>query len=98
MGDKNQVLSSPLLVPPPSEFTFDYNTSTSNAQRWTAWLRRFERYLRSTQITEEEKKIDLLLYVAGPAVEEVYLARADKNHKYEEIVKVLDDYFLPSMN
>ena len=98
MSVKTQVPVNPLMVPPPTEFTFDCTTSASNAQRWTAWFRRFERYLRSTQLTDDAQKIDLLLYIAGPAVEEVYLAKAKANDAYKDVVTVLEEYFLLSKN
>jgi hypothetical protein len=44
----------------------------SLSNRWTAWLKRFERFVVAMDIKDTTRKRSLLLYLAGPEVEKIF--------------------------
>ena len=67
--------------------------------RWKRWKRSFELYLVAKEISSDRQKVALLLHTAWPELQEVYytLVTTDELKPYREILKVLDDYFVPQI-
>ena len=62
------------LIPPPTQFDYEQDNSDNYGQKCAVWLRRFNIWLISTELSAKTDviKIAALLSVAGPKVEEVY--------------------------
>ena len=66
--------------------------------KWQKWVLRFENLLVAYDSDAREKA--LLLHFAGPIVHDIYetLFPATICDNYADILKVLNDYFLPKKN
>ena len=57
---------------------FDAHWSPSSlGQRWKPWLTRFQTYVTANGITDDTQKRAMLLYLAGPAVQDILEALSD---------------------
>ncbi len=72
----------------------------SLSNRWTAWLKRFERFVVAMDIKDTTRKRSLLLYLAGPEVEKIFEAIPDNGEEkdYDVAAKKLTEYFSPKKN
>ncbi|CAF1054378.1 unnamed protein product, partial [Brachionus calyciflorus] len=75
----------------------------NNGPRWKAYLKRFQYFLISkTELKvseiDDEIKVGILLHHVGERVALVYDTLAEKDDKYNDIVKKLTDYFEPQVN
>lgn len=84
---------------------FDVNAEggRNNSVRWKKWLRRLDNYLEAASIENDRKKITTLLHVAGEHVLDIYEAKRNTGtqraeEKYDDIVKLLNEYFEPQKN
>ncbi len=73
---------------------------TSLSNRWTAWLKRFERFVVAMDIKDTTRKRSLLLYLAGPEVEKIFETIQDNGEEkdYDVAAKTLTEYFSPKKN
>ena len=73
--------------------------SASVATEWKKWKRAFGLYIRSQNISDNDRKQALLLHHAGLAVQDIYYTLSKGTDKtYEESVTLLDAHFLPTAN
>ncbi|XP_071626806.1 uncharacterized protein [Temnothorax longispinosus] len=72
--------------------------------RWERWLRGFELFLLSKNITETQRKKAMLLHHDGMDLQDIFYAIPDcdvvigNEDPYEKTKKVLTDYFRPKLN
>ena len=69
--------------------------------KWSVWKRAFQYFLTANQVTDEKRKVALLLHLGGPELQEVFHAVVPESVKIESLdaaVKVLDGHFLPKRN
>ena len=81
----------------------EFKLSENNAYTWDKYIRRFEILLRIQRNLTEEQQLDLLLYVGGDDVLDLYdtllqVGTTDKYTKYQEFVKAVKDKFTPTTN
>ena len=77
---------------------FDPHSAPSSiGQRWQAWRRRFETYLRALNITNTTRQRALLLYQVGQATQEIFdnIPENGADDDYARALATLDAYFLP---
>ena len=77
---------------------FDPHSAPSSiGQRWQAWRRRFETYLRALNITNTTRQRALLLYQVGQATQEIFdtIPENGADDDYATALATLDAYFLP---
>lgn len=82
---------------PPKEFDVDTEGGT-NSSKWISWIRRFNRFMVATAITEDKMKIATLLTAAGEAIEEIYDVNMKTGDKYDDVVKTISDHFKPMID
>ena len=72
----------------------------SLSNRWTAWLKRFERFVVAMDIKDTTRKRSLLLYLADPEVEKIFETIPDNGEEkdYDVAAKKLTEYFSPKKN
>ncbi|RNA09483.1 Retrovirus-related Pol poly from transposon [Brachionus plicatilis] len=86
------------LIPPPPQFDYEPDNTDNYGQKWTAWLRKFNTWLVSVELSEklDAIKIAAILSVAGPRVEEVYETNKTAATKtYKDAINLLDNFFGP---
>ena len=69
--------------------------------KWDSWKRSFEYYITASGITDEPRKIAVLLHVGGLELQEVYHSVRDASVKVEtlkEALDIFDKQFLPKKN
>ena len=69
--------------------------------KWSAWKRAFNYCITANQITDEKRKVALLLHLGGPDLQEVFHAIVSEPVKVESLdaaVEILDAHFLPKRN
>ena len=88
-------MASTPIQPMPPFHPKSHQTNTST--RWSQWLERFKQYLKATNITENARKHVLLLYQAGPEVNDIFKTIQDTgaNDAYDTVVEKLTSYFEP---
>ena len=82
----------------PSMPQFDPHADYSSlATRWDQWLKRFHIYLRAGKITDKTQQRALLLYMAGPQVQEIFETLTDtgNDEDFKTAVDKLTAYFMP---
>jgi hypothetical protein len=84
------------------EFNPDVEPNTVGV-RWTEYKERFSNFMIAkhgkelAQIGDAVRKASLL-HFAGPSVFKMYKTKEDSNHTYEDVVKTLDEFFVPQVN
>ena len=65
--------------------------------RWRQWKRGFNLYLVSKNVTQDARKVALLLHTAGLEFQDLYytLVSEEDNKSYSECLEILDGYFIP---
>ena len=74
-----------------------YEDPTTLSNRWTVWLKRFERFVVAMDIKDTTRKRSLLLYLAGPDVEKIFETIPDNGEEkdYDVAATKLTEYFAP---
>lgn len=72
-------------------------------EKWTSWLRHFKLMLSIKQINEPTMKKSMLLYTAGPQVQEIFFALPEEEstaeaEDFEMMVRVLSEHFVKKRN
>ena len=83
------------LIPPVTPF------DCSNPGKWEQWKKGFEYYLVASNVTEESRKVALLLHMGGSELQELFHAISDPDVKVETLkqaIEVLDGQLLPRKN
>ncbi len=77
-----------------------YEGPASLSNRWTGWLKRFERFVVAMDIKDTTRKRSLLLYLAGSEVEKIFETIPDNGEEkdYDVAAKKLTEYFSPKKN
>lgn len=72
----------------------------TNLERWVKWFeRRFEIFIRASEVANDAAKINIFLHVAGEQVEEIYNVLATKQEsKLEDVTKLITNHFAPQVN
>ena len=68
----------------PVRFQYDCESGATAGQRWPKWCKEFERYVKGSGITDDEQKMNMLLYTAGPDVCDIYDTLSKTTDKYAE--------------
>ena len=71
---------------------------SSLSQRWKSWIKRFETYIVTMEITDNKQKRALLLYQAGEATQEIFDTLQNTGDDYQTAKQRLEDYFAPRKN
>ena len=76
-----------------------YEDPTTLSNRWTVWLKRFERFV-AMDIKDTTRKRSLLFYLAGPDVETIFETIPDNGEKkdYDVGATKPTQYFAPKKN
>ena len=79
----------------PNKFVINTEDAFLNKIKWCNWIRDFEFYLRTTNIDDENAKIQFFLSVAGESVEEIYneVKNGPSEARLEDVIWLLTDYF-----
>ena len=80
---------------------FDAHGSPSSlGQHWKQWLTRFQTYVTASGITDDTQKRAMLLYLAGPAVQDMFdtLSETGEAKDFKIAHKKLIEYFAPKKN
>ena len=80
---------------------FDAHGSPSSlGQRWKQWLTRFQTYVTASGITDDTQKRAMLLYLAGPAVQDIFEKLSDTGEAKDFKIahEKLTEYFTPKKN
>ena len=81
---------------PPSEFDFKH------PEKWSEWIRRFDRYRDACLFKEEEAtQVNCLVYSMGEEAESIFPTlnlSEDDQKKYDTVKKAFTDYFVPKQN
>ena len=79
--------------------SFDNSVDSANAAKlFDMWLGRFENYLTAVNITAGARKKAMLLHHAGKRIYEIYSGLKGTTDDYAATVKIITDYFAPSVN
>ena len=99
LPDASAAVGKPLLLDIPPPKSFEVLGDVSVATRWLKWKRGFEYYLSAMGDVSDEKKKNLLLYVAGFEVQEICSTFApSKCDTYDSVIKSLNEHFDPKKN
>ena len=84
-------------------FLISTQSTTCLGQNWTKWLRSFNYMVKGKGIKSAEEKFALLLHLAGEEIQDLYdtfptPSSSSKETVYENLVNLLNDYFLPKKN
>lgn len=75
---------------PPSEFSFE-------PREWREWKAHFIRYRKITglELLSQKDQTEILLYIMGPKVENVYKTFWQRDTStYDNLISLFDEYFL----
>ena len=77
-----------------------YEDPTTLSNRWTVWLKRFERFVVVMHIKDTTRKRSLRLYLADPDVEKIFDTIPDNGEEkdYDVAATKLTEYFAPKKN
>ena len=77
-----------------------YEDPTTLSNRWTVWLKRFERFVVAMDTKDTTRKRSLLRYLAGPDVEKLFETIPDNGEEkdYDVAATKLTKYFDPMKN
>ena len=81
--------------------SFDvHGDPTSVAANWKKWIRAFKLFVTAKNITNDSRKVALLLHTGGMDLQDIYyvLVGEEDEHTFEQCVQVLDQHFLPQSN
>lgn len=65
---------------------------------WDQYLKRFDYFVKASNITKDEQKRALLLHVSGTEVQDVFESLGDTGTTFDAAVQKLTDYFRPKKN
>ena len=71
---------------------------TTLGQRWEKWVQSLEFFLAASNITDSSRKRAVLLHLAGPEVQDIFLTLTDTGVAYETALAKLTEYFTPKKN
>lgn len=71
---------------------------SSLGQRWSRWLRNFERFVTASDVTNDLRKKALLLNLAGDDVCEIFDNLPESGTSYAEAIACLNQHFKPKNN
>ena len=71
---------------------------TTLGQRWEKWVQSLEFFLAASNITDSARKRAVLLHLAGPEVQDIFLTLTDTGVAYETALAKLTEYFTPKKN
>ncbi|XP_065066522.1 uncharacterized protein LOC135692352 [Rhopilema esculentum] len=80
---------------------FDPHSDQSNlAARWKTWIKRFQTFLKAANVSNKTQQRALLLYQAGPEVQDIFETLADtgRDDDMDAAIKSLTEYFAPAQN
>ena len=75
-----------LSLQPPAQFDVETDGGSTNASRWTTWLRSFKTYLKAANIDNDEQQVALLLHAAGETVEEIFELKKGTATKFYDVI------------
>ena len=85
-------------LPPPANFTIS-DDDPGVATRWKKWLRSFEIYISAMGSIPDSQKLNILLHVAGPQVQELYSTFESSDcDTYKTLIDCLEKQFIPKQN
>ena len=79
----------------PEKFNF------GKPEEWPRWVQRFERYIAVAKITDQEQKINTMIYAMGQNAEDILLMfglSAENGKKYDVVRQKFDDHFMVRRN
>ena len=90
-------VSKQMLISPPKEFDFLV------PGRWPEWKKRFMRYRTASQLSLEEKEVQVstLIYSMGEEAETIFEnfgLNADEQKDFDVVLKKFDEWFIPKRN
>ena len=83
------------LIPPLTPF------DCSDPGKWEQWKKGFEYYLVASNVSDEKRKVALLLHMGGSELQELFQAISDPDVKFESLkkaIEILDGQLLPRKN
>ena len=86
------------LIPSPPQFDYEPDGSENFDRKWTVWLRRFNIWMTSTELSKKSDKIQIttILAVPGPRVEKVFESNKVTGTKiYKDAVALLTTHSAP---
>jgi hypothetical protein len=80
-------------------------------EKWDSWVKHLRRYIGATNMTDSDRKLDLLLFTGGPQLENLHASLKDpspwpteytnggtKDNEFEKAVYRFTNYFTPTRN
>ena len=86
-----------IQIPPPSTFSIKEDPRNV-AHRWQNYIEGFEIYLNCLPKPSEERKINLLLHIAGPEIRELYKTLSPEEETFKSTLEALEKHFTPQIN
>jgi len=86
---------------------FDCKDNANLASRWKKWKKSFDYYLTARGVTQDARKVALLMHCAGPEVQELYETLDDPGvdadgdggaGEFAKTVRTLEAYFITKVN
>ena len=68
------------------------------AHRWRKYIDSFEIYLGCLGKKDDAAKVNILLHIAGPEVQDIFKTLTPRSTSYANALKALEDYFNPTEN
>lgn len=84
-----------ISLPIPGLFEVDNESSAANNERWSGWLRRFNRWVSAMKLDSDTQILNTMLTAAGEGIEEIYSVSAEATDKYADVCKVIAEHFKP---
>ena len=84
-----------ITLPIPGLFEVDNESSAANNERWSGWLRRFNRWVSAMKLDSDTQILNTMLTAAGEGIEEIYSVSAKATDKYADVCKVIAEHFKP---
>ena len=81
-----------IQIPPPSTFSIKEDPRNV-AHRWQNYIEGFEIYLNCLPKPSEERKINLLLHIAGPEIRELYKTLSPEEQTFKSTLEALEKHF-----
>ena len=94
-GKRTHAVMDSGLIPPVTPF------DCSSPEKWEQWKRGFDYYLVAANITDEGRKVALLLHMGGSELQELFYAISEPDVKIESLkqaIAILDKHLLPRKN
>ena len=71
---------------------------TNLAQKWEWCIKRLGYFIKAQNVAKDERKMVLLLHVAGEEVQDLFETLENTGWTYTEALTVLNTYFEPKKN